>query len=172
MADTYTITIKRFDSSVDAEPYTVTYEVPDDPGFAPMTALKALHYINRYVEPIAYEFNCRRGTCGRCSILVDGEPNDDWEAPAKAMRDLGVGLIGQAKVTQVGEGFVEYETAEGAIERIEADTVVSSFGLKPDLAAVDALKGIVRDTYVVGDARQARNIFWANRDAFDVAVEL
>ena len=88
------------------------------------------------------------------------------------MRDLDVGLIGQAKVTQVGEGFVEYETADGAIERIEADTVVSSFGLKPDLAAVAELQGIVRDTYVVGDARQARNIFWANRDAFDVAVEL
>lgn len=73
MADSYKISIKKFDSSVDAEPTVVTYEVPDDPAFAPMTALKALNYINRFCEPIAYDFNCRRGTCGRCAMMVDGE---------------------------------------------------------------------------------------------------
>lgn len=74
MPDSYKITITRFDSSVDSEPYDVTYEVPDDPDFAPMTALKALHWIDRYEEPIAYDFNCRSGTCGRCAIMIDGLP--------------------------------------------------------------------------------------------------
>lgn len=74
MSDSYTITIKKFDPSLDAEPQETTYTVPDDPEFAPMTALKALHYINRFIEPVAYDFNCRRGTCGRCSIMIDGEP--------------------------------------------------------------------------------------------------
>lgn len=74
MPDVYKITIQRFDSSVDTELYETTYEVPDDPDFAPMTALKALHYINRYEEPIAYDYNCRRGSCGRCAIMVDSEP--------------------------------------------------------------------------------------------------
>lgn len=74
MADTYNITIVRFDASADTEPYETSYEVPDDPDFAPMTALKALHHINRYAEPIGYDFNCRRGSCGRCGIMVDGEP--------------------------------------------------------------------------------------------------
>lgn len=75
MPDTYTITIKRFDPSTDAESYVTEYEVPADPDFEPMTALKALHYINKNVEPIGYDFNCRRGTCGRCAIMVDGNPS-------------------------------------------------------------------------------------------------
>jgi succinate dehydrogenase/fumarate reductase iron-sulfur protein len=74
MPTIYTITIKRFDPSTDKQPYEKKYEVPDDPDFAPMTALKALHYIHRYIEPIAYDYNCRRGTCGRCAIIVDGKP--------------------------------------------------------------------------------------------------
>ncbi|MDR0500193.1 MAG: 4Fe-4S dicluster domain-containing protein [Coriobacteriales bacterium] len=74
MANTYKITITHYDSSVDLEPYTKTYEIPDDPDFAPMTALKALHWINRYHEPVAYDYNCRRGTCGRCAIMIDDEP--------------------------------------------------------------------------------------------------
>ncbi len=74
MPDTYKITIKKFDPSVDIEPTMVTYEVPDDPEFAPMTALKALHHINRFEEPVGYDYNCRRGTCGRCAMMIDGVP--------------------------------------------------------------------------------------------------
>lgn len=71
----YTVHIQRFDPSVDKNPYLRSYEVPvtaDE--FGPMTALKALHYINQYIEPVAYDYNCRRGTCGRCAMLIDGKP--------------------------------------------------------------------------------------------------
>ena len=81
MADTYKITIVRFDPSRDAEPYESAYDVPDDPDFAPMTALKALHYINRNFDPIAYDYNCRRGTCGRCAIMIDGQPKLSCQFP-------------------------------------------------------------------------------------------
>jgi succinate dehydrogenase/fumarate reductase iron-sulfur protein len=70
----FKLTIVRFDPSVDTEPHQSTYEVPDDPSSAPMTALKALHYINRFCEPIGYDYNCRRGTCGRCAMIIDGTP--------------------------------------------------------------------------------------------------
>jgi succinate dehydrogenase/fumarate reductase iron-sulfur protein len=102
MPDSYKITITRFDSSIDTEPYEKTYEVPDDPDFAPMTALKALHWINLHEEPIAYDYNCRSGTCGRCAIMIDGTPKlacyfvltgDHSLAPLKGMpviRDLVV----------------------------------------------------------------------------------
>lgn len=71
----FLIHIRRFDPSTDREPHIKSYEVPDfDPEFGPMTALKALHYINRYQEPVAYDYNCRRGSCGRCAMLIDGKP--------------------------------------------------------------------------------------------------
>ena len=56
---------------------------------------------------------------------------------------------------------------DGAKQRIECDTVVTSFGMRPDAAAVDELRYIVPDTVVVGDANEARNIYWANHDAFN-----
>jgi succinate dehydrogenase/fumarate reductase iron-sulfur protein len=74
MPASYKITITLFDSSKDSKARDVTFEVPDDPLFAPMTALKALHYINRYLAPIAYDYNCRRGTCGRCAMMIDDMP--------------------------------------------------------------------------------------------------
>lgn len=75
MRETYLLRIQRYDSDIDNKPYYVTYEVPDvDRDFSPMTALKALHYINRYIEPIAYDYNCRRGSCGRCAMMIDGIP--------------------------------------------------------------------------------------------------
>ena len=37
-----------------------------------MNALKALHHIHRNIEPIGYDYNCRFGACGRCTIMFDG----------------------------------------------------------------------------------------------------
>lgn len=75
LTDQFILTVRRFDPSVDAKPYEASYTVPnEDPDFSPMTALKALHYINRFIEPLAYDYNCRRGTCGRCAMMIDGIP--------------------------------------------------------------------------------------------------
>lgn len=87
----------------------------------------------------------------------------DW------IKKLDIDVIDEAKVVAIGDGWVEYEKA-GETTRIECDTVVTSFGLRPDQAAVDALRYIVPDTYVVGDAVEARNIYWANHDAFNQSV--
>ena len=65
----------RYDPSVDDAPYYKTYEVPwqDDPsGF--MTGLQVLHYIYEHIEPVVYDYNCRGGLCGRCSMVIDGIP--------------------------------------------------------------------------------------------------
>ena len=76
MADIITARVFRYDPSVDAEPSFASFEVPyeDNQGDGFMTALQVLHYINEYIEPIGYDFCCRSGLCGRCSMLVDGTP--------------------------------------------------------------------------------------------------
>lgn len=75
MMGSFVINIEKFNPNIDQQPYMVAYEVPGkDQSCAPMTALKALHYINRFIEPIAYDYNCRRGSCGRCAMMIDGAP--------------------------------------------------------------------------------------------------
>ena len=127
MADSFTLNIMRFDPTADTEPHLATYEVPDDPEFAPMTVLKALHYINDHIEPIGYDFNCRRGTCGRCAVMVDGvaclacekevtgehtvEPLDGFPV----VRDL---------IVDKAQGYARFLQAGTAIRTLKADGVL------------------------------------------------
>lgn len=66
------ITVKRFDPSVDVAPYDVTYEVPHDDEY--MTLLQAIMWIHENEEPLAFDYACRGRMCGRCSMMLDGEP--------------------------------------------------------------------------------------------------
>jgi len=66
------ITVKRYDPSKDNAPYETTYEVPHDDEY--MTLLQALVYIHENEEPLAFDFSCRGRMCGRCAMMLDGEP--------------------------------------------------------------------------------------------------
>ena len=69
------VRILRFDPGIDPEPYYKDYDIADyDTSAGPLTVLKALHWINLHIEPIAYDYNCRRTTCGLCGMMIDGEP--------------------------------------------------------------------------------------------------
>ena len=74
MADVILAKVFRYDPAADAAPYYAEYEVPfevDESGF--MTGLQVLHYIYDNIEPIAFDYNCRGGLCGRCSMVIDGK---------------------------------------------------------------------------------------------------
>lgn len=84
MADSITARVFRYDPTVDDAPYYKEYEVPwqDDPsGF--MTGLQVLHHIYENIEPIVYDYNCRGGLCGRCSMVIDGKPGLACYTPLK-----------------------------------------------------------------------------------------
>ena len=104
-------------------------------------------------------------------VLMMELANETRQALIALRNELGVELIDEAMVKEITpEGVII--TKDGEERLLEADTVVTSFGMKSRTAAAEALCGIIPETYVVGDAREVRNIFWANRDAFDVAVEI
>lgn len=83
----------------------------------------------------------------------------------------GMVTIDCAPTTQIGEGYVAYEK-DGAEYRIDCDTVVISCGVKPNRELVRSFQELLPDVVVVGDARQAGNIFSANMTAFNAAVEI
>lgn len=66
------ITIKRYDPSKDVSAYEATYDVPHNDDH--MTLLQALVYIHENLEPLAFDFSCRGRMCGRCAMMLDGEP--------------------------------------------------------------------------------------------------
>ncbi|NTW27793.1 MAG: 4Fe-4S dicluster domain-containing protein [Coriobacteriia bacterium] len=65
------ITFKKYDPAVDAAPYEVTCEVEH---WDKMTVLEAISWANENREPIAFDYSCRGRVCGRCAVMLDGNP--------------------------------------------------------------------------------------------------
>jgi 2-enoate reductase len=50
--------------------------------------------------------------------------------------------------------------------------VILAVGLKPEQKLFDSLKGTIPDIYLIGDAKQPRNIMSAIWDAYEVARDI
>lgn len=112
--------------------------------------------------------------------VIDAQPEDKlWREVMNELRSglielrdrYGVRLIDEARVREIGEGSLTFERG-GKESVIPADTVVLACGLHPNRAVIDAFREMMPQVTVVGDARKVGNIFSANHDAFNVAVEL
>lgn len=75
--------------------------------------------------------------------------------------------------TFLGKEGVYAKPADGGSEVcFHADTIVVAAGMAPDRDAIDKLRTLVPECYVVGDARRARQIGQATREATDAVVDL
>jgi NADPH-dependent 2,4-dienoyl-CoA reductase/sulfur reductase-like enzyme len=89
----------------------------------------------------------------------------------RLMKDYGVERM-QASVHAITSEAVSALLPGGTAVELPADTVVLAFGLRPDSPAIEALLGVVPESYQVGDCNSVGSIFNANHDAFNVAVEV
>ena len=84
-----------------------------------------------------------------------------------------VQILTDTKVVSIQADGVTVEKKDGTQEVLKADTVISAFGMKPDLAAVDAVKAKYHTkTRVVGDSRKLGKIGDAIREGFYAATSL
>lgn len=85
----------------------------------------------------------------------------------------GVKLMTSTKVISIDENGLTVEKADGTIEKLEADTIISAFGMKADLTTVDTIKAKYHiKTRVVGDSNRLAKIGEAIRDGFYAATSL
>ena len=116
-----------------------------------------------------------------CEVtIVDMRKEDDlWREVMNELRSglielrdrYGVKLVDGARVEAIEKDVVVVDRA-GAKVLLEADTVILACGLRPNKEKIRAFVDMMPQVTVVGDARQTGNIFSANMDAFNVAVEL
>ena len=84
-----------------------------------------------------------------------------------------VRLMTSTKVVSVETDGLTVEKEDGTTEKISADTVISAFGMRPDLTAVEAVKAKYHTkTRVVGDSNRLGKIGEAIRDGFYAATSL
>lgn len=103
-------------------------------------------------------------------FATDITPGCRWSIIAR-VRQLGVDMISDAKVTRIEKDCVEIETAEGT-KTIPADTVVMAAGAKPNNELFQALEGKVEKLHLIGDASQVAKIPEAIRSAYDLAASI
>jgi len=118
---------------------------------------------------------------GRETTIIDLLPMDKlWREVMDELRSglveqmewLEVKLIDDATITRITDERVEYRKSSGETGEEPGDTFITSFGIKKNTEFNHAIKDIIPEVYVVGDARDPQNIYWANMDGFNVAVEL
>lgn len=90
---------------------------------------------------------------------------DEWEA------DQNFSFAVNAKCTQIGDGTVTYEDAEG-VHTIPADTVLYSVGMKAKEEEALGLYWPGKRIHLIGDCKKAGNVQTCNRDAFYAANTL
>lgn len=74
--------------------------------------------------------------------------------------------------TRIAADGVYAKNPDGAEVFFPADTIVMAAGMKPDQEQVDALRALVPECYVVGDALRARQIGQATREGTDAVIDL
>ncbi len=63
--------VQKYNPLVDAKPYYVEGEVEYREG---ITALDAIYLFHTTVEPVNFDYSCGGRVCGRCGVMIDGEP--------------------------------------------------------------------------------------------------
>ena len=65
------INVFKYDPAVDQAPYYISGEIPFE---EKMTGLRALMRFDETVAHVNYDHSCRARACGRCAMMLNGEP--------------------------------------------------------------------------------------------------
>ena len=82
-------------------------------------------------------------------------------------------ILTNTKVVAIDETGLTIEKEDKSQEKLEADTIISAFGMKADLTVVNAVKEKYHiKTRVIGDSNKLGKIGEAVRDGFYAAMSL
>ncbi len=87
------------------------------------------------------------------------------------MKEHGIERV-QASVTRITPTGIVVALPDGAVTELPADTVVTAFGLRPDVVKLAPLLDVIPESYAVGDCNDGHRVYDANHQAFNLAVEV
>jgi len=90
----------------------------------------------------------------------------------KLLCDNGVKCLYETAVQEITEQGVIVKTADGETKLLEADTVITAFGIRANKAELEALRDTVPLTYIIGDAHKVGQIGDATNDAFRICLDI
>jgi 2,4-dienoyl-CoA reductase (NADPH2) len=122
------------------------------------------------------EFLIKRG---RTVTIVDKAdiPGEGLVGPLQIyffswLRKKGTTIVSGVKSMEITRTGLTYISHDNLKRTIEADTVLPVFLLKPNIALLEEIKPMVRETYLVGDCLEPRLIVDAVSDAWKIAKNI
>jgi len=91
----------------------------------------------------------------------------------KDFEEYGINAVTSAKVAKFFEGGVAYTDTEGQEHMLDGfDSVVLAMGARNNDPISEAVKALVEETYVIGDATRARKALDATKEAYETVIQL
>jgi 2,4-dienoyl-CoA reductase (NADPH2) len=87
------------------------------------------------------------------------------------LKRLGVKVLTDTKAVGITPEGLEIDKSDGP-GFLPADTIVIAAGSRSETALVDAIREIVSEVYVIGDAERPRNALEAIREGFETGLRL
>ena len=116
---------------------------------------------------------------GRRVTVVEESQMPGWDMPMMKTGSLlywfnqnGVKVMAGTKVKSIEEFGLIVEAADGTVEEVYVDNVITCLPLEPDTSFANALEGKVPEVYTVGDCRHPANIAGAVQDAHNLTKHL
>ena len=85
------------------------------------------------------------------------------------LEENGVKMLGDRMVNEIAEDGVTVGDRNWRTEKIACDYVVEAFGMKSTNEYAQQFVQLIPEVYIVGDAKQVKNIKQANFDAYNLA---
>ena len=86
--------------------------------------------------------------------------------------ESGVKVLEKVKLVAVDDTGAVIEKKDGTQETLPCDSVILSLGVRSENNVAEELKGLVKDTVIVGDSLKPGNILTAVRDDFYAAMNI
>lgn len=78
----------------------------------------------------------------------------------------------QAICVEITDSAARIQKDDGAVEQVEADTVILAVGMKSNREQAHAFYNVVPDTYIIGDCDKVAKVMEATNDAYFIAANL
>ncbi len=134
------IKLLRYDPTTEDSPHFETYEVPWKNN---ITVLEILMFIYENYDPIAFDYGCRGRTCGRCSVMVDGQPVVACYTPIKEDTDIIIEPLKGFPV--IRDLVVDKNKAKDKIRNIEVRQPIKDIEMADLITKVDPAMSVKND---------------------------
>ncbi|MBR3396703.1 MAG: FAD-dependent oxidoreductase [Lachnospiraceae bacterium] len=121
------------------------------------------------------------GHRGRNVTIIDVQPKENLYKTLKVftkpifeklLEDNHVTCMYETGIKEITDKGVVVVTPDGGEKLIEADTVVTAFGIRRDKELIDKLSCVVKDTYCIGDAEKVGQIGDATGSAYRMCLSI